>query len=415
MRVLLHPPAPLLAACLAVVVAAAGGATSSDPGTVAAAEVRALWVARTSLTSPRGVEEMVASARAAGFNTLLVQVRGRGDAYFAEGMEPRAASLAAQPESFDPLAHTLALARPKGLRVHAWVNVNLVSSAADLPASREHVVHRHPEWLMVPREIAREMSLLNPKSLLYLDKLARWVRSQPGELEGLYLSPIPAGAADRTAQVIADLVTRYPVDGLHLDYIRFPNAEFDYSRESLEAFRDWLTARLDARERARRERAAGNDLVAWAQNNPAEWQAFRRGRLTGLVSRVRDSLRLRRPGALLSAAVYPDPARAAEDRLQDWGGWIDRRLLDVVCPMAYATDTDTFTAQLTSARRGAREFPVWAGIGAYRLSTEQTVENIRIARRLGASGVVLFSYDSLAASPKGPGYLSQVSRAVFGR
>ena len=412
MPALLRPSAPVLAACLAALLVAGGRASAPQPASPS--EVRALWVARTSLTSPRAVEEMVSSARAAGFNTLLVQVRGRGDAYFAEGMEPRAASLASQPESFDPLARTLALAHTRGLRVHAWVNVNLVSSAADLPSSREHVVHRHPEWLMVPREIARDMSLLNPKSLLYLDKLTRWVRSQPGALEGLYLSPVPSGAADRTVQVIADLVTRYPVDGLHLDYIRFPNAEFDYSRESLEAFRESLLAKLDERERARREQAVGNDLVEWAEANPAEWQDFRRARLTALVSRVRDSLRLRRPGALLSAAVYPDAARAASDRLQDWSGWVDRRLLDVVCPMAYATDAAAFTEQITATRRAARDFPVWAGIGAYRLSTAQTAENIRIARRLGASGVVLFSYDSLIASPQGPGYLSQVSRAVFG-
>lgn len=412
----MHVPLPsvvVLVACLAALPAAVPRAQAPAART-APTETRALWVARTSPTSPRAVSEMVSSARAAGFNTLLVQVRGRGDAYFADGLEPRAAALASQPESFDPLARTLALARPLGLQVHAWVNVNLVSSASDLPSSREHVIYRHPEWLMVPREIARDMSLLNPKSLLYLDKLARWVRSQPGGIEGLYLSPIPAGAADRTVQVIADLVTRYPVDGLHLDYVRYPSGAFDYSREALEAFRDSLLEGLDARERQRRGRAIGADIVRWAEQHPDEWEAFRRGRLTALVSRIRESLTRRRPGALLSAAVYPDAARAASERLQDWSGWIDRQLLDVVCPMAYATDASTFTEQLTAARRAARDVPVWAGIGAYRLSAEQTIENIRIARRLGASGIVLFSYDSLAASPKGPGYLSEVSRAAFG-
>ncbi|MBP1634474.1 MAG: hypothetical protein H6Q10_1048 [Acidobacteria bacterium] len=409
----LHATAALLAVCLVVVLAAGGRA--APRAAVTPAEVRALWVARTSLTSPKAVEEMVSSARGAGFNTLLVQVRGRGDAYFSDGMEPRAASLAGQPESFDPLATTLKLAHEQGLRVHAWVNVNLVASAVDLPDSRAHIVYRHPEWLMVPREIAHDMALLNPRSLLYLDKLARWVRSQRDEIEGLYLSPIPEGAANRTAQVLADLVARYPVDGLHLDYIRFPNASFDYSREALEAFKATLVEKLEGAGRARRERALGVEPVAWADAHPAEWQQFRAARLTALVSRVRDSLRLRRPNALLSAAVYPDADRAAADRLQDWSGWIDRRLLDVVCPMAYATDPGGFTEQVTAARRTARDFPVWAGIGAYRLSTGQTVENIRIARRLGAAGFVLFSYDSLPTSPQGPGYLSQVSRAVFGR
>ena len=45
-------------------------------------EVRALWVVRTSLTSPQAIEDMVVAAKQSGFNTLLVQVRGRGDSYF---------------------------------------------------------------------------------------------------------------------------------------------------------------------------------------------------------------------------------------------------------------------------------------------------------------------------------------------
>ncbi|MDH3208596.1 MAG: hypothetical protein OEO79_18495, partial [Gemmatimonadota bacterium] len=45
------------------------------------AEVRGLWVVRSSMTSEEEVREMVADAAAAGFNTLIVQIRGRADAY----------------------------------------------------------------------------------------------------------------------------------------------------------------------------------------------------------------------------------------------------------------------------------------------------------------------------------------------
>ena len=60
-------------------------------------EVRALWVTRVSLTTPRSIGAVVQAARASGFNTLLVQVRGRGDAYFESTLEPRADPLAGQP------------------------------------------------------------------------------------------------------------------------------------------------------------------------------------------------------------------------------------------------------------------------------------------------------------------------------
>src|ERR1041384_5075612 len=71
-------------------------------------EVRALWVVRTTLTSPDKIHQLVNAAADNGFNTLIVQIRGRGDAYFNSKVEPRASELKDQPPSFDPLALTLA-------------------------------------------------------------------------------------------------------------------------------------------------------------------------------------------------------------------------------------------------------------------------------------------------------------------
>src|SRR5690348_15060345 len=80
-----------------------------------AEEVRALWVLRSSLTSPGSIASLVRTARDQGFNTLLVQVRGRGDAYYRTDLEPRAADLTRQPETFDPLATVLGEAHAAGI------------------------------------------------------------------------------------------------------------------------------------------------------------------------------------------------------------------------------------------------------------------------------------------------------------
>jgi uncharacterized lipoprotein YddW (UPF0748 family) len=119
-------------------------------------EVRALWVTRGALTTPAAIAQMVRAAQSGGFNTLVVQVRGRGDAYYRSALEPRASDLTSQ-KDFDPLAATLAHAHRAGITVHAWVSVNLVSSAVTVPTAAQHVIRRHPEWLMVPRELAGDM------------------------------------------------------------------------------------------------------------------------------------------------------------------------------------------------------------------------------------------------------------------
>src|SRR5918993_5895218 len=85
----------------------------------AGAEMRGLWVTRSWMTTPAQVAQVVQDARRHGFTALFVQVRGRGDAFYAGGPAPRAALLARQPAAFDPLADLVRRANAAGLQVHA--------------------------------------------------------------------------------------------------------------------------------------------------------------------------------------------------------------------------------------------------------------------------------------------------------
>jgi uncharacterized lipoprotein YddW (UPF0748 family) len=241
----------------------------------------------------------------------------------------------------------------------------------------------------------------------------RWVRSQAAEVEGLYASPIPVAAADHVVAVVNDLVTRYGIDGLHLDYLRYPNESFDYSHEALALFRAEVSRDLPPAERLRYDAQAAEEPLVYTTAFPKRWRDFRRARLASLLMRLRTTLKAAKPDAWLSAAVIPEPGDAAAHRLQDWRTWLDTGLLDVVCPMAYTADPAVFSAQIAMVRQVAGVRPVWAGIGAYRLTAAQTVDNILTARRLGATGVILFSYDSLSSPHHGADYLAQIGRGAF--
>jgi uncharacterized lipoprotein YddW (UPF0748 family) len=376
-------------------------------------QTRALWVTRATLAAPESIRQMMAAAQAGGFNTVLVQVRGRGDAYFDSRIEPRAQELAARPD-FDPLATVIDQSHAAGIKVHAWVAVNLVSSSVSLPASREHVIYRAPEWLMVPRELAAEMKKISLRSPAYVGRLARWTRAHSTIAEGLYTSPLHPAAQDHTAAAIAEIATKYDVDGIHLDYVRFPREDFDYSPSAMEEFK--ASVLPDLGDAARREAAAREllDPAAYPSLYPERWSDFRRERLTSLVIKIRAAVKKARPSAIISAAVVPDAQVAYASRLQDWRGWIDRSLLDVLCPMAYTTEADMFEKQVAAARSYAGSKPVWAGIGAYQLTPTQTLHHIAAARRLGAAGIVIFSYEALAAPPNGADSVSELGRAAFG-
>ena len=380
-------------------------------------EVRGLWVVRWTMTSEEQVREMVAEADAAGFNTLIVQVRGRGDAYYRSAIEPRAEGVRGPPD-FDPLALAIEEGHRRGMAVHAWVNTHLVWGPVAPPVSPDHLVNAHPEWLAVPRSLVRELHGVDPRSPRYVTALRRYAADRPQTVEGIYTSPSDPDVRARVRAVWMDLVERYDLDGMHFDYIRYPSADFDYSAGALERFRAWVGPRLPPSRIADLDRAAGLDPLAWTTALPEEWGDFRRSQITSLVAEIYREVKARRPELVVSAAVVPDLATAHDARFQAWDVWLRDGILDVAVPMAYTASSDQFQGQVRSARlaAGSRE-RVWAGIGAYLDSANGTLDKIDVSRRLDAGGVVLFSYDWLVGEGQGdPGdpFLRRLGRERFG-
>jgi uncharacterized lipoprotein YddW (UPF0748 family) len=339
------------------------------------AEVRGVWIVRTALATPASADAAVDDAAAAGLNTLFVQVRGRGDALHRSALAPRSEVLRGQPLEYDPLARVIARARTRGMAVHAWVNV-LLAAGFGVPLPPGHVVAAHPEWLMVPRGAARAALSAPAGSLAGLIEAAR-----DADVEGFYLSPSSPSAVAHLEAVVHELVARYPVDGLHLDFIRYPGRDYDYSRAALSAFR------------AGRGRGS---LLDGPEQEPDRFARHRAGAVSALVDRLSARARRARPGIVVSAAVVPEDT-AMRAKGQDWMRWLATGALDAAVPMAYTPDTELFAEQIAGLR-GRAGGALWAGIGAYRLDAGGVVEKVRAARAAGASGVVLFSSDSLDAT-----------------
>jgi uncharacterized lipoprotein YddW (UPF0748 family) len=361
-------------------------------------EMRALWVRRTSLASEESIRRMVASASTAGFNTLFVQI---------------ADDVAAAPQIFDPIAETVAQAHTAGLRVHAWIDVARVAPSGELPFARDHVIYQHPEWLMVPRAIAAELFPIDVHSPDYVGRLVRWTRTNTDRIDGLYVSPAVPEAASYLAETVRDVVRRYAIDGVYLDHVGYPASDFDYGVRSIAAFRDFMRGQLPLAERQRIDSTQAIDPFAYPNELPDQWRSFRRAQLTALVARLQSTVKSLRPAAIVSAAVTSDVDNAERDNLQDWRTWAANGFIDALCPMVTAPDVAQVAAQLSQLQTLAAGRPFWAGIGANRLSQRETIDGIGAARRAGAQGIVLFSYDGLISPPKGSEFLSAIGRGAF--
>ncbi len=357
-------------------------------------EVRALWVVRHTMNSPEAVRQMVARAKANGFTDLIVQVRGRGDAYYNSRVEPRADDLADQPANFDPLSLALDEAHRVGIRVHAWINIYFVANIEMLPRSQEHLIYQHPEWLMVPRAIAKELYSVDPKSPEYLKRLIEFARANRTELEGLYASPANPEVKENLIKIWLDVAERYEVDGLHFDYVRYPNTNFDYSRSALDRFRAETEKNIEVENRDALAMQSELDPLVYASNYPDRFAQFQRSQVSDLVERIYKGVKRVKPHSIVSAAVFANDEDAARSKFQDWRQWLRLGWLDVACPMAYTPETETFRQQIGNAINHSSGKQIWAGIGAFKQTADNAIEKIKASRELGAQGFVLFSYDS---------------------
>ena len=193
------------------------------------------------------------------------------------------------------------------------------------------------------------------------------------------------------------MLTRYPVDGLQLDYIRFNENPSCFCRHCRREF----------------ERQLGRSLRHWPADalDGAFASRFRQWRVTVIDDWVRELAavaRNARPGLVLSAAVFPNLARARVEKAQDWQAWLDRGDVDYVCLMNYVTDPAQFDQRNRDALATvASPKQLVVGIGSWKFTAARDVQaQIAATRRRGIPGFALFSYDDAAARD----FLPQLAR-----
>jgi len=222
----------------------------------------------------------------------------------------------------------------------------------------------------------------------YGQEWLQWTRSGPQQLSAdNYLSANPAHPAvvDRVVAVCKDVLARYPVDGLHLDYIRYAGPEYSYDPLSNSTY-----------------------AQAVAQNSSLSHDQWQRDQVTGLVQRLGQEALPARPGARLTATAWPAyidrwgwfSGRGGYDAyFQDSQGWAKSGLVAAITPMIYSPTVHDFPDRFQTLAQdyvtGSRPGAVLLGIGSDYATFGPIAQRIAIARSLGAQGQGLFSYRGL--------------------
>jgi uncharacterized lipoprotein YddW (UPF0748 family) len=343
-------------------------------------EIRALWVVRDAMTTPEAISRMVDFAAQTRTHMVFVQVRGRGDTFYPSAIDPPASILSAPLKDFDPLAYLITVAGRAGISVHVWLNVFLVWSSPDAPPA-DHLLARHPDWLLSDATGRR------------IDAVPRSTWRREG-IEGYFISPAVPQMRRHMARVVKEIVDRYPVDGVHLDYVRYPNRAFAFHPAGRAPFAArWGVDPVEtAGDRAALQNVIGAAALSIVDSLVVEQRV---ADVDSMVVAIREAC----PGRALSAAVVAEPLDARRSKAQDWPAWVHRGWMDFVVPMAYNAPPLELEYKAPIYHRLVGRDRVLIGLGVFGGREKFLAESIELLRGAGVAGFALFSYNALVSDP----------------
>ncbi len=335
-------------------------------------EVRAVWVTTVyNLDWPAAFSnaaqqrssmiDLLDKLKAANFNTIMLQVRARGDLLYPSEIEPWSKALTGNlggNPGYDPLQFVLDEAHKRGIEVHAWWNVYKVYGTGMPPnTTPQHIVLKHPElcklydneWWMDPGI---------PETKTYLLNLAM------------------------------ELIRKYNIDGIHFDFIRYPNPDF-----------------LD--ESTYQQYGNGVSKANWRRNN-----------ITQFVSALYDSVKNVKPMLKVGSApigIYQDLSQCQSgwdsysNTYQDSRRWVLARIHDYMAPQIYwdinsCPRFDSLAMNWVANSNGRHIYP---GIAVYRMGASdgnwpasEILAQIDSSRVYGANGQSLYRTASVSSNQK---------------
>ncbi len=314
-------------------------------------ETRALWVTRWDYQTPADIARIMENAAAAHFNTILFQVRGDGTVFYRSKIELWASELRNSNPGWDPLQVAIDQAHARRLKLQAWINVYPGWMGSKAPRIGNQLYNAHPDWFMVDR----------------------FGQRQPLNVQYVWLSPTHPEVTPYLLGICEELYTSYAIDGLHLDYIRYPAPSYSYDQASLAAYRQ-ETGGTPARDES-------------------TWSQWRREAISRFIARLHTAMQIQNPALVLTAAVLGDYPTGRRVYLQDSHEWLARGIIDAIFPMIYTRDDTLFRRQLLDHRYNDHNRHVYPGI--YLGSARHLAAQMRIARAAGCKGMALFSYELL--------------------
>ena len=315
-------------------------------------EFRAVWCHSAYGVKNRTWDDAILNLKKNGFTAVFPNMLWGGVAYYPSKVLPVATDIGTKG---DQIAECLAACRKHGLQIHVWkVDWNLGHD--------------------VPKEFVAKLRAEH-----------RLQMSDSGEEEPWLCPSNPLNAA-LEREALVEVARNYPVDGIHFDYIRYPDGRHCFCPPCRERF----------------ERSTGSPVADWPADVQPKgarreaWIKWCQENINTVVRTTSEEVRKVRPGIKVSAAVFRQWDQDSRTVMQDWKLWCDRGWLDFVCPMDYTESETGYDSWIRQQKAWAGPAGLVPGIGITSsrttLAPDAAVRQIEITRRHDTQGFILFNY-----------------------
>ncbi|MEA5421382.1 family 10 glycosylhydrolase [Spirulina sp. CCNP1310] len=342
---------------------------------IAYPETRAIWFDRGTIVrakSPEDLARIFNRLAEAGINTVFFETVNASYTIYPSRVAPEQNPLT---QGWDPLEAAVKLAHERGMELHAWVWLFAAANQRHNEVMGQPldylgpVLSRHPDWIASDRQG-------NPY--------------EPGSGK-VFFDPAHPEVRRYLLSLMDEIITRYQVDGIHIDYVRYPfqdpnlNQDYGFGLESRRQF----------------SRQYGVDPLTVRPSDPLwpRWTQFRIAQISSFVEEVHNTIKPKDPDVLISAAVFPMPTQTRLVRLQqNWEAWLQAGHIDFLTPMTYARDTEEFQT-LTQpvlghgVNSGTLLMP---GIRLLQLPTVVALDQLQLLRDAATGGYALFAAENLS-------------------
>ncbi|MFW6269045.1 MAG: glycoside hydrolase family 10 protein [Bacillota bacterium] len=334
-------------------------------------QVRGMWLDSKTIAAAgdrEGLQNLMEKIQEAGFNLILPEVFYKGMTVIPDN------ELFVQDTKFssweeDPLQIIIEEAEKRDLQVHAWVWV-FNENTHGQPGI---ILKNHPDWANKDK-----------KGNIVTYHNSSW------------LSPASEEVRDFLVERYLYLVDNYDLDGVNLDYIRFPEeyrASYGFDEHTVSSFQEKYD--IDPFE------------IESGSSEAEKWNKFREELITEMVSYTSKKLKNKDPQIIISADVIPGREEAKYRALQNWDLWLNKGYVDFVLPMTYTENLfDELSGWLKEENQNINHY-FFPGISIFKITPEQMVNQILKINNINPEGLSLFAaahlkqehYNRLAEGP----------------